>query len=62
MGSLVGFVRRLEDEGANVRLLGTLWLTPSVLVAASPSIIEMLSKRSDVEGIDVNAEVKMYSS
>jgi hypothetical protein len=59
---LVEFIRRLEGEGANVRYEGTLWLMPSVLVAASPPIIEMLSERSDVERIHPNYPIEMYSN
>ena|SRR5215217_6780663 len=59
MEDFVNFVRQLENEGADARLVETSWLTPTAWVAASPPIVELLSKRSDVDRIDVNSEVRL---
>lgn len=58
MESLVEFIHKLEDKGEKVSLLGTSWLTHSALVKASPSVVEKLSEREDVDLIDVNTEVQ----
>jgi hypothetical protein len=53
MEDLVKFVDQLKDKDGNRRSSRTSWLIRSVFLKASPPIIEMLSKRSDVECIDV---------
>jgi len=57
MASLVSFLTELERNGANVKLLGTSWLTHSVLATASPMVLRKLTKRDDVDLIDINAEI-----
>ena len=59
MEDFVNFVCQLEKEGADARLEGRSLRWPIAWVAASPPILELLSKRSDVDRIDVNGEVRL---
>ncbi len=57
MENLVEFVHQLEEEGDQVELLDTSWLTNSMLLVATPPTLSKLAERDDVALLDVNAEL-----
>lgn len=62
LDAVVDFVRDLERQGLEVRLLDKSQWTNSILVRATPAIVSKLAERDEVDRVDLNSEIQLQGT